>query len=95
MARLKAAVVLQEQREWFHTTLASIGDAVIATDTEGHVVFLNSVAESLTGWKEEAKGQPLEVVFRIVNEDTRKPVENPALRARSRARLSVWQTIPS
>ena len=81
MARLKAAVVLQEQREWFHTTLASIGDAVIATDTEGHVVFLNSVAESLTGWKEEAKGQPLEVVFRIVNEDTRKPVENPALRA--------------
>ena len=81
MARLKAAVVLQEQREWFHTTLASIGDTVIATDTEGHVVFLNSVAENLTGWKEEAKGQPLEVVFRIVNEDTRKPVENPALRA--------------
>ena len=51
MARQKAAVVLQEQREWFHTTLASIGDAVIATDTEGHVVFLNSVAENLTGWK--------------------------------------------
>ena len=82
MARQKAAAVLHEQREWFRTTLASIGDAVIATDTEGHVAFLNSVAESLTGWKqEEAKGQPLEVVFRIVNEDTRQPVENPALRA--------------
>ena len=82
MARQNAAAVLHEQREWFRTTLASIGDAVIATDTEGHVAFLNSVAETLTGWKqEEAKGQPLEVVFRIVNEDTRQPVENPALRA--------------
>ena len=59
MARQNAAAVLHEQREWFRTTLASIGDAVIATDTEGHVAFLNSVAETLTGWKqEEAKGSP-------------------------------------
>ena len=82
MARQNAAAVLHEQREWFRTTLASIGDAVIATDTEGLVAFLNPVAETLTGWKqEEAKGQPLEVVFHIVNEETRQPVENPALRA--------------
>ena len=59
-------------------TLASIGDAVIATDPEGRVTFLNPVAENLTGWRtEEAKGQPLARVFHILNERTREPVENP------------------
>ena len=63
-------------------TLASIGDAVIATDTEGRVTFLNAVAEALTGWtSEDAEGEPLETVFGIVNEQTRQPVENPAPRA--------------
>ena len=81
-ARQQAAAVLHEQREWFRTTLAGIGDAVIATDTEGRVRFLNSVALELTGWKEdESAGLPLESVFMIVNEQTRKNVENPALRA--------------
>ncbi|MDB6027482.1 MAG: putative Histidine kinase [Verrucomicrobiales bacterium] len=69
---------LYEQREWFEVTLNSIGDAVITTDTQGHVTFLNPVAETLTGWKvEEAKGQPLQSVFKIVNELSRLPVENP------------------
>ncbi|HMF36804.1 MAG TPA: CHASE3 domain-containing protein [Isosphaeraceae bacterium] len=82
LARQQAAAVLHEQREWFRTTLAGIGDAVIATDTEGRVRFLNSVAQKLTAWKEhEAEGQPLESVFKIVNEQTRKSVANPALRA--------------
>lgn len=59
-------------------TLSSIGDAVIATDTEGRVTFLNAVAESLTGWQtQEAKGRPLTTIFRILNEHTREPVENP------------------
>ena len=59
-------------------TLSSIGDAVIATDKEGRVVFMNPVAEKLTGWtQDEAVGQPLEAVFRIVNEETRQTVENP------------------
>jgi PAS domain S-box-containing protein len=80
--RQKAAAVVQEQREWLQTTLASIGDAVIATDTEGRVTFLNGVAEALTGWKQsEAQGQDLQTVFRILNEDSRRPAENPALRA--------------
>ena len=62
-------------------TLASIGDAVITTDTQRRVTFLNAVAESLTGWKiAEAAGQPLETVFHIVNENTRQPVESPATR---------------
>jgi PAS domain S-box-containing protein len=71
-----------EQQERLRTTLASIGDAVIATDTAGRITNMNAVAESLTGWtKEEATGQPLDAVFRIVNEETRQTVPNPATRA--------------
>ena len=77
-----ARQVAQEERERLHVTLASIGDAVISTDANGRVDFLNPVAEELVGWKSgEASGRTLEDVFRIVNEDTRQPVENPALRA--------------
>jgi PAS domain S-box-containing protein len=80
--RVQAAAEISKQRELLRTTLASIGDGVIATDTEGRVTFLNSVAQALTGWKEkEAQGERLETVFNIVNENTRKAVENPALRA--------------
>ena len=76
------ARLIREQRERLHVTLASIGDAVISTDAEGRIAFLNPVAENLVGWKtEEAASQNLSDVFRIVNEDTRQPVENPALRA--------------
>jgi PAS domain S-box-containing protein len=68
--------------EWCHVTLASIGDGVITTRTDGAITFLNAIAESLTGWTlNEAVGQPLENVFRIVNEQTRRPVANPALQA--------------
>jgi PAS domain S-box-containing protein len=71
-----------ERREILGVTLRSIGDAVITTDTRAHITYLNEVAKSLTGWShEDALGQPLETVFRIVNESTRQPVENPALRA--------------
>ncbi len=71
-----------EQREKLSTTLASIGDAVIATDIDGRVTMLNPAAEFLTGWTTtEAAGLPLTQVFEIVNEDTRLPVDNPALRA--------------
>ena len=71
-----------DRREVFRVTLRSIGDAVITTDTEGHITYLNGVAESLTGWSHtDALGQPLERVFQIVNEATRQPVESPAKRA--------------
>lgn len=76
------ARVIYEQRERLQVTLASIGDAVISTDAEARVTFVNAVAEQLTGWKfEEANGLPLETVFNIVNEQTRQPVENPVVRA--------------
>jgi two-component system cell cycle sensor histidine kinase/response regulator CckA len=61
------------------TTLRSIGDAVITTDSAGRVQFLNPIAEDLTGWSNAAAdGRPLSDVFRIVNETTRQTVDAPA-----------------
>ena len=69
---------LRESEKRLAVTLASIGDAVIAADTEGRVTFLNKVAEELTGWSlAEAAGKPLKEVFHIVNEHTRAAVEDP------------------
>jgi PAS domain S-box-containing protein len=70
---------LRESERRYAVTLASIGDAVIATDDQGRVTFLNPVAEALTGWPQaEATGRPLAEVFHIINEETRQPVEDPA-----------------
>jgi len=81
-ARRRAEEELRKQSEWLRITLSSIGDAVISTDADGRVTFMNGVAESLTGWPQaEAIGRPLPEVFHIVNERTRQSVENPALRA--------------
>jgi PAS domain S-box-containing protein len=69
---------LQQQREWFAVTLSSIGDAVITTDARGVVTFLNPIAESMTGWtSQEARGQPLRVIFNIINEVKNEPAEHP------------------
>jgi PAS domain S-box-containing protein len=69
-------------RDLLHTTLTSIGDAVVATDEAGRVTFLNGVAENLTGWTQaQAEGRPLQEVLRIVNEETRRPVESPVDKA--------------
>ncbi|RZN45245.1 PAS domain-containing sensor histidine kinase, partial [archaeon] len=73
---------LEQSEEWLRTTLTSIGDAVIVTDTEARVVFMNPVASSLTKWKnDDAFGRPLEDVFDIVSEATGRRSENPAARA--------------
>jgi PAS domain S-box-containing protein len=82
----------ESEREHLRTTLTSIGDAVIATDSEGRIRFLNPVAESLTGWKaEEATGRLLGDVFRIISEETRQPAEDPmaqVAQSEAAARLS-------
>ena len=74
----KIEQALQESEERYSTTLASIGDAVIATDFEGRITFMNAVAEELTGWHlHEAIMKPAKEVFIIINEHTRQKVENP------------------
>ncbi len=73
--QLENIFIIQEE---YRTTLFSIGDAVISTDKESKIKYMNTIAENLTGWKfEEAKGIELEKVFVIVNEDTREKVKNP------------------
>ena len=82
VARRRAEEVLRQQSEWLRITLASIGDAVITTGADGRVTSMNAVAEALTGWSQaDALGHLLIDVFRIVHEDTREPVDNPAIRA--------------
>src|ERR1051326_215525 len=82
LARQRAEEALRKQSDWLRVTLASIGDAVISTDAEGRVTFMNGVAGPLPGGPgAEARGRPLPAVSHIVNDPTREPVENPALRA--------------
>ena len=79
--RRAAQSALRRQHEWLHTTLASIGDAVITTDVEGRVSSVNPVAERLTGWSDaQSRGRPLDEVFRIIDEASKEPAPNPALR---------------
>ncbi|MGH7224844.1 MAG: PAS domain-containing sensor histidine kinase, partial [Gemmataceae bacterium] len=82
LVRQCAAEAIAEQRERLRVTLASIGDAVLTTDTQGRITNMNAVAESLTGWTQaEAVGKSLNAVFNIVDEQTRASLENPAQRA--------------
>jgi PAS domain S-box-containing protein len=77
-ARRNAERRLREQHELLQVTLASIGDAVIATDVDGKINFINSTAETLTGWtRAEAAGKLLGEIFQIINEETRTTVESP------------------
>lgn len=77
--RHKTERKLNELQQWVSASLKSIGDAVIVTDTEGHVTFMNHIAEELTGWKqEEAFRKPLREIFRIVDPGTDKPVKDLA-----------------
>jgi len=78
MKNKEQAQMLRESERNLSMTLKSIGDAVIATDTQGRIVRMNTVAEQLTGWNMgEALGRPLDEVFHIINQHTRQRVENP------------------
>jgi len=69
---------LRESHEEFKTILYSIGDGVIITDITGRVKLINKTAVELTGWNEtEAVGNSIDKIFKIINEDTRRDVENP------------------
>ncbi len=78
----KSQAELSRQKEWLQVTMRSIGDAVIATDDEGRISFLNPTAAALTGWTEqEALGRPVRDVFHIIDETTREPGEDVVTRA--------------
>ena len=77
-SRRKAEKSLREQGELLQVTLASIGDAVIATDVNGRVNFINPTAAAITGWDAgAASGKAFDEVFQIINEDTGEPIESP------------------
>lgn len=76
--RRSAEETLRTSQKWLATTLSSIGDAVVTTDLEGRVFFMNPIAEKLTGWPlDEAVGKPIEDVFVIARSDNHQPAANP------------------
>src|SRR5947209_1087044 len=76
--RPRSREAVRDSEEWLFMTLESIGDAVIATDPDGYVIFMNKVAVELTGWsKEEAEGLDCREVFQIVDEVTGEETESP------------------
>ncbi|WP_013322603.1 EAL domain-containing protein [Gloeothece verrucosa] len=84
--RIEEALFIE--KELAQVTLKSIGDAVITTDAQGNISYINPVAEALTGWShQDAQGLPLFEVFYIVNEESNKPVENPATKALDEVRI--------
>ncbi|NLG76509.1 MAG: EAL domain-containing protein [Xanthomonadaceae bacterium] len=80
--RKRAETAIFEEKEKAQVTLESIGDAVITTDAEGRIEYLNPIAEELTGWETgEVSGKPLLEVFTVLNEATREPLEDPVSRS--------------
>jgi len=78
--RKRAEQAVFAEKERAQVTLQSIGDAVISTDADGRIEYINPVAESLTAWTlEDARGRPIGEVLSLVNEITREPIENPLL----------------
>ena len=79
---------LFEEKERAQVTLNSIGDAVLCSDLQGNVTYLNLVAEAMTGWsREDAMGRPLAEVLRIINVTTREAAANPAQHAIAEERI--------
>jgi diguanylate cyclase (GGDEF)-like protein/PAS domain S-box-containing protein len=86
--RKKAETAVFQAKERAQVTLQSIGDAVITTDFEGRIDYLNPVAESLTGWENrEAQMQLIGDVLTVVDEATREARENPVMRCLREGRM--------
>ena len=78
----KNALALADSRKRLSTILGSISDAVIATDVDGRVTFMNGVAQSLTGWSEEdSSGKPIQELFTIIDEATAEAIASPVATA--------------
>ena len=86
--RKRAEEALSDEKERAQVTLHSIGDAVITTDAEGNVEYLNPIAETLTGWTNDgARGLSLDTVFRIIEEDSREPAADPVARCLEQGKI--------
>jgi two-component system cell cycle sensor histidine kinase/response regulator CckA len=84
----RAEHALAEEKERLAVTLRSVGDGVVTTDLDGTILLINSVAENLTGWtQQEAIGQPLGVVFRSFEPETREPCDNSVAALTTRATM--------
>jgi PAS domain S-box-containing protein len=78
--RHRIAKTAEQRGRWLDAVVRSIGDAVITVDSSGYVTMVNPAAEVLTGWTQgEAMGQPIGVIMRLLDPDTRHPAANPAL----------------
>jgi two-component system cell cycle sensor histidine kinase/response regulator CckA len=89
MYKHRTEQTLRENERRYRTTLNSVGDGIIAIDSQGQVTFLNPVAERITGWKQvEAAGQALETVFPLHSGSDRASIPNPA-RAALRENLTL------
>ncbi|MGM0600908.1 MAG: hybrid sensor histidine kinase/response regulator [Candidatus Rifleibacteriota bacterium] len=87
-SRKLAEEKIRQEREWLDVTLKSIGDGTIATDSNGRIALMNPVAEALTGWNfNEARNKKLTQVFKIINANTRKSVENPVKKVLKHGRI--------
>jgi PAS domain S-box-containing protein len=86
---------LKEREEWYHTILRSIGDAVITTDSNGIITFINPVTETLTGWKQEkALGKKLPEVFNIENgKEDFSGKRNMTLLTKDGAKKPIFETV--
>ncbi|GAB3252146.1 two-component system response regulator [Chitinimonas naiadis] len=86
--RKLAEMALSDEKERMRVTLNSIGDAVIATDTEGIVTFMNPIAEQMTGWRaREAVGQPIEQIMRLRDATSHSVLRNPVMLALKEQRI--------
>ena len=73
---------LRESEQWLSSILENLGEAVIATDKNGIIKFMNPFAEAITGWKwEDASGKPLTTAFNIISEGNDKPIDDPVIKA--------------
>lgn len=78
LQRILAEAAIRKSEVLYRITLHSIGDAVVTTDQDGNITYLNPAAEQLTGWTEqEALGNPIESVFHIIHEDTEQQIDSP------------------
>ena len=91
LQKYRSEKIIKQQKKWLNTVLESIGDAVVTTDNNGNITFVNRVAEAITQWtKSETLGRPINDVVHLVDRD-KNAIENPILRA---LRAGQGQSLP-